>query len=100
MLARSANGEDKLMRLNAATNPTSTTHSSSRLQPLPMGQHQDTQWLYHPHAPPTMSAPSLTTVVAGIVIGGVPSTAHGTKRRHGERDKDRVKRAKRKCCGV
>ena len=36
-------------------------------------------------------------VVAGIVVGGVSSTVQGTKRRHGERDKDRSKRAKRKC---
>jgi len=39
---------------------------------------------------------TLFAVVAGIVVGGVSSTVHGTKRRHGERDKDRSKGAKRK----
>ena len=47
-VAKAANGEDKLKRLNAATNPTSTTHSALGPSTLgPMGQHQDPRSLYH-----------------------------------------------------
>jgi len=99
-VAKAANGEDKLKRLNAATNPTSTTYSSvGPSAPANGSTSRPTVALppTMPQAPTNMSAPSSATVVAGIVVDGVPSTAHGTKRRHGERDKNRVKRAKRKC---
>jgi hypothetical protein len=99
-VAKTANGEDKLKRLNVATNPTSTTHSvvgPSTLANRSTSRRTVALSPTMPQAPPNMSVPTSPTVVAGIVVGGVSSTVHGTKRRHGERDKDRSKRAKRKC---
>jgi len=84
-VAKATNGEDKLKRLNTATNPTSTTHSAVGPSTLVNGLTSRPTVALPPtmtQAPPNMSAPSLSTVVAGIVVGGVSSTVHGTKRRH------------------
>ena len=85
---------------HSATNPTSTRHSTVGPSTLTNGSTSRPTVALPPtmvQTPPNMSAPSSPTVVAGIVVGGVSSTVHGTKRRHGERDKDISEGEKRKC---
>jgi len=102
-VAKTANGQDKLRRLNTATNPTSTTHSGVGPSTLANGSTSRPTVALPPtipQAPPNMSSPSLPTAVVGIVVGGVSSTVHGTKRRHDERDKDRSKEPNENVVGV